>query len=150
MEGGVSSLPQLDYDYLPFTADLPPPPTTVVSKRKPKVKRKRHNEFDGNGEWTDVRRFDRMPITTDAASELEKMAGIPPGAYFVSLARKRLVGIINLHSRYAQKKTILFKVFLDGSKKPKIKRALMQSYSPTSTNSIRKHSGSLTKSTLAL
>ena len=75
--------------------------TDQVKTTRPK--RKRHDEFNGTGEWTDVRRFDRMPITTDSAAEVEDIAGVPAGTYFVSLARKRLQGIINLHNRWLNK-----------------------------------------------
>jgi hypothetical protein len=69
----------------------------------PKAKRRRYTEFDSAGEWVDVRRFDRMPITTESASEIESMSGTPPGTYFISLARKRITGIINLHNRWLKK-----------------------------------------------
>ena len=68
-----------------------------------KAKRRRHSEFDDSGEWVDVRRFDRMPITTQSAAELEGVSGTPPGTYFVSLARKRITGIIDLHNRWLKK-----------------------------------------------
>ena len=74
-----------------------------VALDAPKKKRKRHAEFNGTGEWTDVRRFDRMPVTTDSAAELEEVAGAPAGTYFISIARKRMLGIINLHNRWLKK-----------------------------------------------
>lgn len=94
-------MPSID-DEIPAAApklqqQIPIVPTPTVALKK---KRRRHAEHDGNGQWTDVRRFDRMPITTNDAAELEEVSGVPAGAYFVSLARKRLQGIINLHDRY--------------------------------------------------
>ncbi len=87
----------------PQPAAAPAAATAAPATRKQKAKRKKHVEFDGNGEWSDVRRFDRMPITTDAAAELEGVSGNPPGAYFISVARKRMQGMINLHDRWLKK-----------------------------------------------
>ena len=69
-----------------------------------KPKRKRVPEFDpASGEWVDVRRFDRMPITIEEAEESERVSKVPHGAYFVSLAHKRIMGIIQLHDRWLKK-----------------------------------------------
>lgn len=105
-----------DCGWLPSIDDIPTLPTVTRPSDAPststalpspakrqKTKRMRHIEHDSNGQWTDVRRFDRMPITTDDAAELEGVSGVPPGTYFVSLARKRLQGIINLHDRWLNK-----------------------------------------------
>lgn len=69
-----------------------------------KNKRKRVPEFDPqSGEWVDVRRFDRMPVTIEEAEEGERASKVPHGAYFVSLAHKRITGIIQLHARWLAK-----------------------------------------------
>jgi hypothetical protein len=81
---------------------------TDNKKKKKRVavkgKRKRVAEFDPNsGEWTNVRRFDRMPITVEEAEDSEKTNKVPHGSYFVSLAHKRITGIIQLHERWLAK-----------------------------------------------
>jgi hypothetical protein len=61
-------------------------------------------EFDPtSGEWINVRRFDRVPITIEEAERTEQANKIPFGAYFVSLAHKRLSGIVQLHERWLKK-----------------------------------------------
>jgi hypothetical protein len=56
----MDDLPSCDFSVPLVDKEIQPVP-------KPKPTRKRLNEFDETGEWSDVRRFDRMPITTDAA-----------------------------------------------------------------------------------
>ena len=69
-----------------------------------KPKRKRPVEFaQDSGEWVDVRRFDRMPVTVEEAEETEASERVPPGTYFVSLAHKRMAGIVQLHGRWLMK-----------------------------------------------
>ena len=83
----------------------PVPATGNDDGTKPrKNKRKRVPEFDPqSGEWVDVRRFDRMPVTIEEAEEGENASKVPHGAYFVSLAHKRISGIVQLHSRWLTK-----------------------------------------------
>jgi hypothetical protein len=76
-------------------------PAQNLLERKPK--RTRHTEFDESGDWTDVRRFDRMPVTTEDAKTMEEFSGAPLGIYFVSLERKRIQGMIQLHERWIHK-----------------------------------------------
>ena len=79
------------------TTYIPQPP-------QKKLKRKRPAEFDTEtGEWVDVRRFDRMPITIEEAEISESSTRVPHGAYFVSLAHTRISGIIQLHDRWLKK-----------------------------------------------
>lgn len=84
------------------TLIMPLPDDDDDSPRK--CKRKRVPEFDPqSGEWVDVRRFDRMPVTIEEAEEGERATKVPHGAYFVSLAHKRITGIIQLHARWLAK-----------------------------------------------
>ena len=81
---------------------VPLPSVDDMSRRR--KKRKRVPEFDPHsGEWIDVRRFDRMPVTIEKAEQGEKASKVPHGAYFVSLAYKRISGIIQLHDRWLKK-----------------------------------------------
>ena len=78
--------------------------TESSKAKKHKKKRERPVEFDpDSGEWTDVRRFDRMPITVEQAEICEQENKVPHGSYFVSLARKRIAGIVELHQRWMSK-----------------------------------------------
>ena len=84
-------------------------PDAVMKKprkvaRAPKPKRQRPAEFDpDSGEWVDVRRFDRMPVTVENAKKTELADKVPHGTYFVSLAHKRIDGIVQLHERWLKK-----------------------------------------------
>ena len=70
----------------------------------PKKKRERPVEADpATGEWVDVRIFDRNPVSIEDAERLEMNALVMPGTYFVSLARKRIAGIVELHKRWLSK-----------------------------------------------
>lgn len=84
-------------------SDLPLP--TV--KAEPEKKKKKRlsptvaTETDPlTGEWVDVRVFDRNAVSITEAERLEMFAVVLPGTYFVSLARKRVRGMVDLHDRW--------------------------------------------------
>jgi hypothetical protein len=91
---------QMTLQQLAVVAEAPP-----ADQKKKKTKKRLSptvaTETDPvTGEWVDVRVFDRNPVSVAEAEKVEMAAVVMPGTYFVSLARKRVRGMFDLHERW--------------------------------------------------
>lgn len=68
--------------------------------------RRSASEMDpATGAWTNVRLFHRKFVSVANAEKIEDAVDALPGTYFVSMARKRIDGMVQLHNRWITRMT---------------------------------------------